>query len=835
MANAMPSTCMSLETNQTHMQAHTTAVNKLLLSFHATQGSRIARSVHTATGEGAREDAIAVNTAFHVLQATAMQAVQVMDADSSFTAVHAAQFQGAEGASEWSRLAVSSAAKQVQAARDLLDEVQQTHQARAVAEATLPAVQAAEQQSLCKPLAVTVPAAPEADQGQAAAAAVEEKLAPIPKPPSARASAGAMLTWVEEAKASNGGNVGEVICAELEHWLYRLLQAGCVRTGTPQQQAKKELGDTAKLVTEYRAHLEGLERELEGELRGKLKRELESLISSQQDELAENRKRQLKSQLKGEVESQLKAELRSRGALAVWILLCLAHQAVAAEWPQLLEYALPVEPDELRLLVLRCPDAVAACLHVAEYVNAHCRQGAPVFSTKQGDATFELTERFVLESAPLLQHLATEEQVAREREAAFWQAVQAKKEHLAELDVRLASEKRDAASRREQEKADFASLDAALYRAVLHDARYNRRRSSWHGELSGTTEDCRSDRNQAVSISGSTDGRDGGQMRTSVGRTWQNARSDYVQSFNTVQALEKEIEDTEKPPPDLKHSAPSRSASHRSACAVAFFMRPEHTGCFPLLAQTCFEAEQVLLPTRTSQVAWSHDAVTSPKPSHQGVWYDYFNSGHAAVYVPRTDLQTSEPEATQARWVLLATSEQPGKASRPSSKNVRHYSKEQRHGIVYPAFNLQLLWQGGRLPSVALADTSASDPFAAAGVPRSKAAAVSFTKPGLLRSHGLLCVPTLAKSLLAGRDGKVQDMRSAEHARRGNRVYAETQLQPSRFTAQQWQALAALRAYPHTQMPQLCAILYDRVLEGVLHGEAVCPWLPSRLRAAGSR
>ena len=800
------------------LQAKGTAASKLLMSFHASLSLKMARSLFDTADAGASVAAWQFNTAIFVQQVAARHAVEILDADSASTAV-------------------SSADRDIAAARDYLDRAQRALQQQAAAAVTLPAIKHAEQRSLCMPLHITLPVLPTLDRPQASSAAVEDNLSPLPAPPASNsASAEVVLTWCREALVCGGSNADEVVCAELERWLFRFPLAAF----KSKPQTKEQLSGTAELVTYYRKHVNRLL-------------------------------------------SLLQTEKRSRGALAVWILLCLAHQAAAAEWPKLLGYALPVEPDELRFLVLSCPDAVGACEQVAAYVNQHCRKGRPVFSVKPGDATFELAEKRVADSSKLREHLRDERNAAEQREAALYAAVQKKKDRLAVLDRQLADAQRDMEAKLAAEQAAVPPIAKALAEATERanhckqalavaekaalDAtnavraqtpemrtvnrgsnRYPNRVSEPTGkylepllrlpdsdrnalpqqaasrQADSTRDKIQGDHNHAVSLSGSKDDRESGRsMSSSEGQRWSQARASYVASYKRVQAIKADIMETEKPPTDLMHSSPRQSANWRSACVVAFFLRPEYTGCFPILMQACFEAAQVLLPPSSSEVAWDCSPITSPTPQHVQLWHSYFNSHHsAAEYVPRSDLCVNAPEATQASWALLATSQKPSEqAKRPASNNVRDYRKFDEHGIWYPTLDQQLLWQGGRLPRRDLAGNSPSNPFAACGPQRNAAAAFSLTEPSSLRKEGLLCVPTLAKSLLSGSTQMLRDVEDHDHERRGNRVFAELKLHPKRFTMQQWQALAALRAYPQTQIPQLAAALYDRVFDGAWHDEEV--------------
>ena len=122
-------------------------------------------------------------------------------------------------------------------------------------------------------------------------------------------------------------------------------------------------------------------------------------------------------------------EAQSREALAVWAVLAITHRTAVAAWQGLLEYSLPLNPDDLRWLVLSHAAAYQATCTVAAYIAAYAGMRKQIFTTARGGAaTLDMAARYVKEH--LHSRAAEELELAQRREQLHWDAVQKKQDAL---------------------------------------------------------------------------------------------------------------------------------------------------------------------------------------------------------------------------------------------------------------------------------------------------------------------------------------------------------------------------------------------------------------------
>ena len=277
------------------------------------------------------------------------------------------------------------------AARADLEFALSMAQAGALREVTLAELTLSEERARCAPRPAQEPPEQAADSTAGCTRdAALQALSPVEPPPelsglSVHDAAVALHAWAGTCRRVDAANAGNVVCSTVHAWFLDHALRGF--SGPPLNDAA--LAAVSELVVGHRRHLQ-----------------------------------QLRSSSCGAVSS---AELLGANALIAWIELCLAHRAVAAEWPQVTSYSLPVYADDLRRLALGSAAEMQAALRVAEYVSAHCGNGRTMFSTADGcAATWELADEFARGSAGLQTVLEHEHELAEQRNAALWAAVEAK-------------------------------------------------------------------------------------------------------------------------------------------------------------------------------------------------------------------------------------------------------------------------------------------------------------------------------------------------------------------------------------------------------------------------
>ena len=483
---------------------------------------------------------------------------------------------------------------------------------------------------------------------------------------------------------------------------------------------------------------------------------------------------------------------RSREAVVVWVMLCMAHCCCAAECPAVRDYALPVQPDSLRHLVLGDPQALAALKSVAEYitaVNCAATYGC-IFSTRR-DQTQQLASRFFAGSFDLQKKFQEEGHLQHSRGQAHWSAVKEKQQSVQELQEELNQARQD----HDYKEECMQQALSALKRAQLNA---NERRRSHNAAAEQTYQNFCQDLENYTSLYATA-------TRTVPGRACHDAYHTANQAARHVEDTEARLKDALRPPPPLQHAMPS-TRDHPGACQMLlFFLYPQLTGSFPLLRQYCCAAQQCVLPL---------SAANEPSTAQNTMAWaaDYNMHQISCVYHPAPERQAVEEQTDQLRlFHEVPLLPKPG-------NDVMLYGPGD--GIHYPAPDVsQRLWQGG--PVARYARSNFTDPFA----PQDPAEVASdFIDSGEYQSW-LQVAPRKRQSQLCAclkRCGAYccnhyssEDAQPHVEAARGNRVLAEQGDRPAGMSVDQWRVFASLRAYPLQQLRVLCVALREGSLQFV--------------------
>jgi hypothetical protein len=502
-------------------------------------------------------------------------------------------------------------------------------QKHAVAQAAVPEVVNADQDlQQATELLVKVPVEPSNTSTHSGDAETTAPLLPLPRPPDITDLHGAenaahMLRWLQQLPDSETEPCSSTVFAAIEQAEQLFYRAVLLAEDWGGIYTISEIGDLSALATEVR-------------------RRLCAAASSE-----------------GKDRAWLQVEYRSREALILWITLAAIHRSAADAWPALHHYHLPLNPDDLRLLTLRCHTAERAALAVATYVAAHAGPSRQVFSTESQSVTIDLAADYVATGPSpafkLQELLKEEEELARQREDEHWAAVQQKLQDLECLDKELAQAVSDTARAKQASENAYVALDEEVNQASRRhekelaafriSVRSAHLQTAWNRIESGEDHDRflrdtsartairianekkeeaevlalphygdmqdaqqamaahKKDIEKALSWKSENEHKNDANCKiTSVGfTTTQGKKSEekfdaYVTLRHRCAALRQKITTTEKPPPPLYHPLPNVHASPQDARAVLFWLYPEHTGFMPYLAAYCFEAQQVRLP-----------------------------------------------------------------------------------------------------------------------------------------------------------------------------------------------------------------------------------------------
>ena len=524
----------------------------------------------------------------------------------------------------------------------------------------------------------------------------------------------------------------------------------------------------------------------------------------------------------------LKVELRSMETLVVWVMLCLAHRHAAAEFPGMKKYALPVQPDDLRHLVLRDTQAEQAALVVAGYISAiNCSATAgSVFSTRH-DSTADLAAEYCAESESLHMKFLEEQGLADERMEAHWQKilqmqerVRSLEDQLAKLQVRLVEKEALETHAIEahgeainQAKSDLAHCSdalaeyeikqglTALVQPILLPRRaqlLNRSRASADEHLKALTDD------QARGFK---------KCQTITGAACHQAAAVVRSVRGLIKSVKQRIAAATVPPPHVYQPLPDPRSQSKSAMALLFFLYPEKTGSLPLLRQYCCAAQQCMVPMNSSGGPQSTPQTDSEQRSVS--WADYYNRAQRDCrYVPRPQRIGVLEGSDQLQ---LFQKQQPPAQTDFGPKSVMRYSSASA-GVWWPDAELSVrLWQGG--PIARYACDEYIDPFS---VGSDSAVAESFTEPGqyyhwlqvaALKDWSRLCLDGGCCGSMCCKRHSFEDTAPSVEAARGNLVLAQQGNRPEGMSADQWTAFTSLRAYPLQQLRVLCVALREGNLQ----------------------
>lgn len=576
----------------------------------------------------------------------------------------------------------------------------------------------------------------------------------------------------------------------------------------------------------------------------------------------------------------LAVELRSRESLTTWIAMCFAHKQAAYEWPQLHKFALPVQADDLRHLVVSDCLASEAVQAVAAYVSSvNCNSiDRPVFSTRT-DATIKLASAFAYGNEALTKKLNEEIRVSVARIEEHWEAI-VKKQQLvteirgkqsvaherlqnAKLDRDMASKTLDkkiveAEARSEALQSKTAHHKSQVISAIMEFYNRSRARSAADAEKdlevkaavaawrksNAYVQQLRSEKKNGCPGEGSL-----------AGQALHNAQRTMAAAKQNIKELEAELEQARVVParvwqalPDSRLPGPARDY----ALAVLFFLHPECCGSLPILQQLCCAAQQGVVPWPLVSPAgvWDASRLNTREPTHAS-WREFYQSTNAtAVYQQR--LLRFEEDEDPEQLNLYTTFHAPAATDLGPADVMEYRSK--LDGVWFPQIGgPRLVWRGGPVARYSSA-RSTSDPFADP-TGHLAASAQAFTEPGKymqwLLTHvngsSRICqrvwpsapdefVQCGCSDLRSSGTNVIADRSHAFDLTRGNRSLTELAGRHPDMAADQWLTFAGLRAYPHTQLRRICVGLRDGTL--LLSSPQVCPTCfhaPGSIPCWGSR
>lgn len=139
----------------------------------------------------------------------------------------------------------------------------------------------------------------------------------------------------------------------------------------------------------------------------------------------------------------LAVEQRSRAILASWAACCLVDAAARRLHPELEDFHLALDFQDLRHLSLGDGQSHEALQAVCGYLRSRMRDGtAPVFSLRGGDATERLAMLVARSSEEVPVAWEAEQRHADARRDGHWAEVLRKQELARQLRIRLADERK---------------------------------------------------------------------------------------------------------------------------------------------------------------------------------------------------------------------------------------------------------------------------------------------------------------------------------------------------------------------------------------------------------
>lgn len=361
------------------MQARNVEPHLFLLGFHCRNAEELAeRLAYQAREQDLAADMRAdIDSAASILKVAAASFAEIIMAGGNTSEMARACF-----------------ADRLQAIRAKLDSVMARLACNAVTASLLPATVSAEAHLSCAvALDVTLPEGVSDRFGAGGGTAVCMSSA-VPQPPPPAASPREVHCWLmslaaEASDEAEGHVVLEVLEAHVLHHVHAQLSPQVSSRELPLLQP--ELKALAHTVTELRRRLRAPYAQGAGPA----------------------------------------VEARSREALAVWAAAAIAHRAVASEWPRLRVFCLPLNPDDIHLLVLTREAAHRAALVVAGYLSEFAGVRKQAFTTARNNtATLELAAAFVNDAPVLAERYGEEKRLAQRREQMHWDKVYKKQTQL---------------------------------------------------------------------------------------------------------------------------------------------------------------------------------------------------------------------------------------------------------------------------------------------------------------------------------------------------------------------------------------------------------------------
>eukprot|EP01045_Picozoa_sp_COSAG04_P020639 COSAG04_NODE_2132_length_4728_cov_2.884424_3_plen_861_part_01 len=267
----------------------------------------------------------------------------------------------------------------------------------------------------------------------------------------------------------------------------------------------------------------------------------------------------------------LQVELTSRETLVVWMAFCLVHAATKTKYPLLNDFAVALVPDDMRHLVLSERRATDAAICVVNYLRANSA-GAPVFSLRGGDKTFDLARQFAAQDASMKAMWKLEKIQAKRREDEHWRQAKEKLDKLSDLDDELEELEEQ---RRQQNSAKNKHWNVYVI---------NERKQSWE---------------------------------------YKDAKEQVEQLGREIQATRKQIKSNEKPPAAVFQPLPNDD--HLAFPIIFFLQMPRH---FQVLLRMSFTAQQTLVPsdkvvTLPNGTSIKIDQIIQRDP--RTLWHEYYS------------------------------------------------------------------------------------------------------------------------------------------------------------------------------------------------------------------
>ena len=140
---------------------------------------------------------------------------------------------------------------------------------------------------------------------------------------------------------------------------------------------------------------------------------------------------------KNATSSGLIVELLSNELLVMWIGFALVHSTLKKTVPLLQNYGIPLNWEDVSLLVVSKKSALTAAVQLAVYLRKNTKNGNEVFSLQNQDSLFDFALQFSYQSPDLLNIWDNEERAANQRENEQWQRILAKQKEVTELKRQL--------------------------------------------------------------------------------------------------------------------------------------------------------------------------------------------------------------------------------------------------------------------------------------------------------------------------------------------------------------------------------------------------------------